>query len=208
MYRRTLLRSTAIVAVAAPAVALLDACSASQTSKLQADLNTGILDSGLITNALSTVEMDIKLDAPNAITPAQDAQFQKDIAALKQANANLTALGGTPLPSAAQPFLQQIITGFNDFAAVANAVLPAAAVAFPALGTVIITFQAATLIIQTVIEPLLTQIAANSAPAPAAPRAAQVRASVPARFAPPPNMTLEQARATLGLAAARKRSVR
>jgi len=190
--RRALLMSSTFV----PTAWILAACSTQQASTVQTALQTGILDTGLITTSLSTVEADIKADDPTLITPAQDAQFQTDLAALEQANTSLSGLGGNPLPSSAQTPLQQFITGFNDFASIVDAVLPAAAVAVPALQPVVVTFQAATLIMQTVIEPLMTQIAANQTAA-SAPMQPTAVVHVAARFTPPASMTLDQARAIL-----------
>lgn len=199
MKRRSLLASTALVAP----LALLGACGASTTSTLTADLNTGILDAGLIATALGTVEPDIKLDNPALISASQDAEFLSGLAALRQADANLVALGANPIPSSAMTPLQQVVTAFNGLIAVVNAVLPPAAVVSSTLEPVLVIFQSATLLIQDVIEPLIAQLAA--AQPTASVRMVAARLTVASRFQPSPSMTLDQARSALRIAAGRRK---
>lgn len=193
MNRRALFFTTAAFGT----LALMAACSPATTSTLEADLNTGILDSGLIVTALGTVEADINADDPTLINASQNTEILAGLAALQQANANLAALGANATPSSATTPLQQVLAGFNGFAAVINAVLPPAAVVAPALEPVVVIFQAATLLIETVIEPLVTELAASGA-APVTPMPSM---AMPVRFAPPPSMTVDQARSVLRIAA-------
>lgn len=156
-----------------------------------AQLATAISDATIIVSGIQAAYVDLQLDDPNAV-PKGSEKDQLILSALSAAIADARALGSAQTPGDQATRLAVVETDINGVANLVNTVLPIAAATDPKLGAVVIGFQAAALLNQTIIEPLVNQLAAQSGVS--APTPTTIAA---ARFRPSPGMTVPQAEQAL-----------
>lgn len=186
--RRLFAGTTALVAVA-----LVGACAQEAANNVQ----DGITEAGNVIGALRTAYSDLQIDAPTLV-PKGSATDLQVMAAFTAADATLANMNATQPALAVGTSLRAIESDFNTVANLTNVAIAGVGAAVPSAQPFVMAFQAGTLIIETVVEPLIAKLIPGTASA--------VR--IPQRYQPPSGLTVAGAKMILAPLASRAHAVR